>query len=236
MPKHGTASKGGWTAADPARIKVHQVRNSRPLPSYERPPVQEVALGVQFRAKTPVKTTDLAGFWQTVRDRFSEADDLQPVVEMQERQDPRIELLQLPPLRRLRMREPDGELSIQLQENHFITNWVKTSHEAIYPRFAKIFAEFGAYFARLQEFFAGNNLGEVAPMNLELTYVNELGTADSEFASRLPQMLKMCTWQTGSETFLGKPSAVNLAWQFPMPVGDGRMLVTLNTARRVFIA
>jgi uncharacterized protein (TIGR04255 family) len=219
--------------ADSARITVYQVINSRVLPSYERPPVQEVALGVQFHAQNPIKTTDLAGFWEAVRERFSVVDDLQPVIEMQERQDPRIELLQLPPLRRIRMREPAGELSIQLQGNHFITNWVKPSPDATYPRFAKISAEFETYFTRLREFVASSALGAITPTSLELTYVNELGTADSEFVSRLPQMLKMYTWQSDAEPFLGKPTAVNLMWQFPMPLGSGRMLVTLNNARRV---
>jgi len=208
------------------------VRNGRTLPSYERPPVQEVALAVQYRANPVPKMADLVGFWYTVRDRFSEVDDIQPLIGLDERP-PSVELLQLPPLRRLRMKEPGGNVSIQLQETHFITNWVKTSPEAVYPRFQKIFADFEAYYSRLQAYFVKSKMGEICPVNFELTYVNELGKADPEFMSKLPQMLKPYGWETGDGAFLRTPSAFNLVWQLPMPVGAGKMVISVSTARRL---
>ena len=208
------------------------MKNRRLLPSYERPPVQEVALAVQYRAQLTPKTADLVGFWQTVRDRFPEVEDLQPLIGAEERVGS-FELLQLPPLRRLRMSDPAGQVSIQLQETHFITNWVKTSPEAVYPRFKTIYKDFEKYYNRLLAYFSDNKLGNVSAVNFELTYVNELGQVSPDLMSRLPGILKLYNWDSEETAFLGTPSAINLIWQLPMPVGAGKMLITVNTARRL---
>ena len=53
--------------------------NMHPLPSYENPPVVEVALSVQFEGPQTLRTPELGLFWQGLRDRFPKLEEHPPL-------------------------------------------------------------------------------------------------------------------------------------------------------------
>jgi hypothetical protein len=63
---------------------------------------------------------------------------------------------------------------IQVQQTQFHYNWQKKEGEAVYPSFAVMSAEFECLFARFREFAAEARLGEVAPSQWEVVYVDQI--------------------------------------------------------------
>jgi uncharacterized protein (TIGR04255 family) len=148
------------------------------LPDYERPPIVEMVLGVQF-AELPGFTTVHAGLlWEekfrAAYPRFSEQAPLEPSFEVfGSQQRPRFEIKQVPGLRpRLWLvNEMDDEL-VQIQANRFIRNW--KGEGLNYPRYEKLRE---GLFSDLQEFVSFLkqwSLGTIQPNQCEITYVNRL--------------------------------------------------------------
>jgi uncharacterized protein (TIGR04255 family) len=211
---------------------VYNVIDTDDLPGFRNPPVQEVAVAVQFSGIQGLKTVHLGAFWQSVRDEFPKFDDLPPFAGMEDRTGPKLELVPLPPLRRVMMSSEDGSLSLQLQESRFITNWVKANDKIEYPRFNAVFEAYERYFEHLAAFVAAEGIGHIEPTHYELTYVNELCPVDDSMMENLESLLGFCKWQHIERQFLGNPTAVNFAWQFPLPNEAGKLLLNINPAKK----
>lgn len=204
----------------------------RRLPSFERPPVHEVALSVQFKPCTKLKTVHLGLLWGNLKAEYPSAEDLPPFADFEEINSPRVELIHLPQLRRVRMSRKDSTVSIQIQDTRFITNWVRSNTNVSYPRFRAIFAEFAEAFAKIEMFFREQEIGELEPTYYELTYVNELGEVNDNLMPRLENLLSFCKWNHIERNFLGDPTVVNFAWQFNMPNDEGKLILNVNPAKR----
>jgi uncharacterized protein (TIGR04255 family) len=79
-----------------------------------------------------------------------------------------------PPLPRVWfLNEGQNEL-IQFQRDRFIVNWRQGAEAEPYPRYVRIRDRFQSAFALLREFLNAEKLGEIAPTQCELTYVNHI--------------------------------------------------------------
>ncbi len=66
------------------------------LPKYHKPPVVEVAIGVQFEPLSEMRTAHFGAFWKRVEEDYPSVEDQAPLLEA-----PQPELLETPPLRRV---------------------------------------------------------------------------------------------------------------------------------------
>ena len=164
--------------------------NGRPhhLPDFAQPPVSEVVLGVQFE-RIPQFLTVHSGFlWHKFRTEF-------PKVQQQPPLEPTFETFGTrqnaggvelrfssgpPPIPRLWfLNEDDSEL-IQFQPDRFLHNWRKRGDSGSYPRYEKIKDRFLNELEILQAFLSSENLGELKPNQIEVTYVNHIISPDGE--------------------------------------------------------
>jgi uncharacterized protein (TIGR04255 family) len=155
------------------------------LPSFERPPVVEVVIGVQFHALSAFLAPHMGLFWETIRSRYPTCKE-SPTISAQLEDFTRaagigaetsIEIMQTAPLPRVFFEEPSGEWLIQVQRDRFLHNWRLISQHA-YPRYTAVKPAFVREWKNFCNFVQDSNLGEIHPIQYEITYLNQISTED----------------------------------------------------------
>ena len=196
------------------------------IPSYGKPPITEVACGVQF-AEVPFQTRHVGQFWTEISTEYPITQDFPPVPEFGETAGVRV--LTLPPLRRVFMSTSSTEYTIQLQGSRFHHNWRKLSPDVQYPRFPNVFRKFLAAWGQFSDFVKRQGLFEPKPNRYELTYVNEINDLGPINVERA---VKLLDWADIKAGFLPDPKASNIAWSFSLPDEKGLMNVSTNRLTR----
>ncbi len=152
-----------------------------PLPDYDRPPVVETVLGVQFERLPGFKNGHLGGFWKTLDSEnwpmVSDAPPLPPQYEQfteaaRWAKGVQVQLTQVPSSR-LQIRNKDGDRMIQLQNGRLHFNWLGEAGGR-YPRYKNVREGFAWGLERFAEFLGQENLGDVRPNQWEVTYLNQI--------------------------------------------------------------
>jgi len=156
------------------------------LPSYEKPPLIEVALSVQFDPITALSVPYLGLLWNEYKDRFPKHKTLpaiEPVFERfgihikNETSEFRI-VSGEPPIRLWFIDEKENEL-IQVQRDRFIRNWRKVDSGDVYPRYDLVIKDsFSEDLKKFINFLKDNNLETPSFNQCEVTYVNEISRED----------------------------------------------------------
>lgn len=153
------------------------------LADYDRPPVVEVVLGVQFSELRAFRTVHVGLIWdrcfRASFPDFAEHPPLEPSFETfgQRAQDRmQIKLVQLPgpPLPRLWFLNSDKTELVQIQPDRFIHNWRRFGGRGTYPRYEQLRKKFFDELEDLRHFFADESLGEIGPNQCEISYVNHI--------------------------------------------------------------
>lgn len=153
-------------------------------PKFKNPPLIERAISVAFEPLQDFSLGDFGLFWSRIKDEFPVSESM-PLVR-QEIEDltgfpaakNRIEIVPPETLPRAFFRNPElGEL-VQVQQDRFSFNWIKRNDEDRYPHSEQVFAKFGTLLESFEEFLANRKIGQVAPLQCELTNVNVIPLAD----------------------------------------------------------
>ncbi len=151
------------------------------LSDFEHPPVVEVALSAQFEPLA-LETKHVAILWEKCREEFPDWQDQVPIA-------PAFELFGDGPLgaqaffrnvsmRRALFRNALGTQLKQYQADRFVRNWTKAPAAPDYPRYESIRKAFAEDLTGLIEFLQTHSLGNFAPNQCEVTYVNLIPLAD----------------------------------------------------------
>ncbi|MDX2702167.1 TIGR04255 family protein [Streptomyces sp. PA03-6a] len=206
------------------------------LPDFERPPVIEVACGVQFRAVQGLRGVALAPLYNQWREQFptvQEQPPLPPVVEPNAAGGPAIQLFfgngqDV----RLWFIDPSGHDLVQLQQDRLIVNWREGEPRGEYPRFASVRKNLADRLADLSDFLDRDGLGKLEITHAEVSYINaieatggSLGTLDGVVRG----------WPTFPGHHLGQPVGARAAFDFPVPgLGPaGHLAVALGPGGRL---
>lgn len=200
------------------------------LPRFKRPPVNEVALAVQF-APLDVGAYGLA----QLADDLSEVDpghhnivERNPLPALPPKGGHRGISLQLvdspnPPL--LWLLDQSGHRLIQLQRDRLVVNWRKLSPDEEYPSFAAILPRWEAAWSQLQSAAATQDAGEVVPNACEVSYFNAVDISPEQ-----TQDLVSAWSGTNSDGFLPPPIEARLSLRYPLPDGQGTLAIDLSPA------
>lgn len=157
---------------------------SRPdhLPEFERPPLVEVALALQFNPIPRLRGVEFGRFWSlpAIRDAYPKVEEANPLPPINEApdlspaapHDVKLELLSTPPMPRFVFLNEAGTQALQLQEDRFTHNWRKVGEGDEYPRYESIRSQFESELAELSNFVESEDLGQLVPNTCEVTYVN----------------------------------------------------------------
>jgi uncharacterized protein (TIGR04255 family) len=197
-------------------------------PSYRKPPVSEVAVGLQFD-RLPIQMRHIGQFWTEVAELYPNTEDAPPLPETGEA--PGIELLVIPPLRRSFLISQGGEFLLQVQDNRFYCNWRKLSPDVIYPRFPVVYERFVKGWGLFSDFLKRQGFPEVNPTRYELTYVNEIEVSRESVAQDIAKCVRMYVPRLKPE-FLPEPGSVSGLWLYKLPDSKGQLQANLNHLRK----
>lgn len=210
------------------------------FPDYDRPPLVETVLGVQFDRLRRATNAHWGAFWKTLNpaiwqqvadapllseqferfERFEEARDWAEAVQLQFSQ---------VPAGRLQVRNVDGNRMVQIQNGRLHFNWLGSEDED-YPRYEQVREEFEAILIAFAEFVKINDLGDFRPNQWEVTYVNQIpqhtvweSPADWGFFRPLGPMPSIESI-IDAESFSGE-------WHFVIPERRGRLHVQWRHAK-----
>lgn len=144
------------------------------VPPLARPPIFEVACGVEFESIREIDPVLLGGFWLKVRDQFPLRETHDEIV----RPRPGVHLVfgDHQPLRTWFVSK-DGEFVVQIQRDRFFLNWRSLGVEGRYPRFSSspegVLHRSVALFERLSAFLEEAVGSAPRPLRVEVLKVDQ---------------------------------------------------------------
>jgi uncharacterized protein (TIGR04255 family) len=162
-----------------------------PLPRFRKPPVSEVALGVQFPAV--LNPVHLGLYYQRVKARFPKFQVQPPVA-------PSLETFGVSPTfdiqiqtmglqSRMWFLSEDEDSLIQLQSDRLLFNWRSGQKASPYPHFDAVHAEFVKAFDELETLAEAEGITGIIVNQCEVLYVNRLSTANTGVPLSAPEKI-----------------------------------------------
>jgi uncharacterized protein (TIGR04255 family) len=197
------------------------------IPDFEHPPVLEVVFSVRFEEVPALNGPYLGLAWTLFRGEYPYAEQhppVDPVAEVLDNESPppgiQIQLVTGLPTPRYWFLNEDRTGLIQLQPDRFTINWRKVTGAETYPRFEQVLRVFAENFHRFCAWIHEEKLGQVAPMQCELSYVNhiESGTAGQSHNEAERVFSSLC--RSPSATFLPDAELVELATRYVITDDD----------------
>ncbi len=199
------------------------------LPVFERPPIQELALSVQFRPLLELRTAHLGLLWAEFRDRFPVTRDQAPlphvVEEFGQHRPFRVGLEILasdaPSLPRCWFLNAVGSQLIQVQPDRLIHNWRKMDEGDEYPHYTPLRDRFREELEQFRRFLEREGIGELVPDQCEITYVDQFAAGEGwERHGQLERVLTVWSAEY-SDDFLTEPESVELTVRYTIPGANG---------------
>ena len=153
-------------------------------PKFLNPPLIERAISVVFEPLPAFSLGDYGLFWSELSHEFPTSESMEPVDAQRESFDGfrpaqvNLQLVSAKMLPRASFRNVEtGEL-IQLQNDRFGFNWIKTSDDHRYPHSEATIERFFQLFEQFRRYVSLRNLGALVITQCELTNVNVVPVSD----------------------------------------------------------
>lgn len=209
------------------------------------PPVQEVALSLQF-AKLAGYTSAHAGwFWReyliktSSRETWPNLVETQPIPEQFEKfgedevsLQPGLRVFASPQPLRAQFMRGDKERIIQVQDDHFVLNWRK--HTSPYPGFDVLLVEFQRNVDQFASFISEVGFGPLQLNQWEITYVNQSPKGDLWQSTRDWSRLIPNLYIPPVPEDICPPSPnerISGDWRFNLPNQRGRIYIQIRQAQ-----
>lgn len=209
------------------------------LPRYDKPPVSEVVMSIQFEPLVGLTPVHLGRWWTNPRKETYPICEEHPPIEptMEEFDVPgragfSLTLSASPPTPAVWFLTSGREELLQVQRDRFTRNWTRRSLDESYPSYRTLLPPFQTDFEEFCEFLAANDLETPSITQCELTYINPIHAGEAwERLGQLDQAL--APWSGSySEGFLPEPEDVQLAMRYRIPDSSGspvgRLVVTVQ--------
>ena len=194
------------------------------LPEFERPPVTEVVLSIQFAHLRKVTNIHGGLLWAEFQADYPNYEEHAPLSPAFEIFGPnpvpghQLEFLTGAPSTRYWFVDKDGSSLLQFQPDRLVHNWRQQRPADEYPRYEKIRTAFEREVARFQKFLKAGDLGEIKPNQCEVIYINHIGLPDGADPRNSPQRI-FVFW--GNEiTWQGLPEMEDAAAQLRFLLGE----------------
>ena len=204
--------------------------SSGSLPSYRKPPVNEVVCGMRFQILEKFRIPYVGLLWDRFRKDYPIVQHAPPVAST--KGEIQIDLATgLPLPRTWFISEADDQL-IQFQFDRFYYNW-RRRREA-YPRYHHVISNFENVLDTIASFLEEYELGELKPVECELSYINHIPKGlEWNSIDDLPRIFSDFVWRIVNGRFLPSPARVSWQAEFPLPEKKGHLTVSLKQAIRI---
>ena len=171
--------------------------NVRAPASFRNPPLQEVALAVQFESLVGFTSAHVGLFWQQLSDRFPRIEEHFPLSPMpieragSVQTDFQLEVSHGPARTRAWLVDASNRELLQIQSDRLVRNWRKAGDTDAYPRYeTHIRPHFKEDYSRFVAFVESHDLGKIQPLQCEVAYFNQIRTNPATWDS-LREMYKV---------------------------------------------
>ena len=199
------------------------------LPSYRKPPVNEVVCGVRFHASDKLYIPHIGLLWDRFKAEYPKVQHAPPLAARTGQL--LVDSATGVPIPRVWFVNEVGDELIQFQSDGFYFNWRR--REGDYPRYEHVIENFKKVANIIEDFYEEYELGSIEPMEYELTYINHIpkgGGWDS--IEDLPRVFSNLNWAQMEGRFLPRPDIVSWQAVFLLPEGKGRLIVSLKQGTR----
>lgn len=196
------------------------VTGANSLPEYDRPPVVEVSMGVQFTGLSQYTSFVASDLYEHVKREFPVVEEYPPLDPAFETfgggsalAPPKFELISAPLQPRFFFLSSDGSELMQFQKDRLHYNWRKTEDAQHYSRYPIVRGKFEKAYRRFGDWVARHKLGSIAITQCEIVYVNTIPLVDA--SERECGLSKLFPW------FDGLPGRTeDGSFQFRQPLAD----------------
>jgi len=177
---------------------------------FERPPINEVAIGVYYVPVTELRAEHIGIYWDSIRKRYPICEQRFPVLIQSEGQPPAM-IAEAPgeifPLPRFWFSNNAHSILIQIQRNAFMLNWRRGSSEG-YPHYEGVEKDFWQEFEGYKNFVQGIGGKLDVVQRCELTYVNFISpnaffSSPAELGNVLPSVASLCKMHDEERKLVG---------------------------------
>lgn len=206
------------------------------LPTFERPPVVETVLGLQFDPIAKLATAHLGLFWKSLGDEWTNIAETNAVgqtagfVSVTPSWLPHgFPAFEFGPARvpgmRVRLSNASGDRMLQVENGWLVYNWRQRPDPAAYPRYDTIKTEFDRYRVAFEQFLTSNGFGAPRSNLWEVSYLNllpkgELWNSPDEWPTVLPGLFVRSRPSAAEELLTG-----DARWTFAIGHGKGQLFV-----------
>lgn len=172
------------------------------LPSFDRPPVVEVAVGVHFlqlpglTAVALVRLVD--DLWRNRYPRIVEQPAAPPLSAPGTAPMMAFQLQTGSPPMRLWSLTEDETLLIQVQRDRLLLNWRKVKDDDPYPRYKRLRGEFAEVWREFSDYVGDRDYGVLQPSVAEVTFFNRVPMASAAEISTFVEALNP-EWSLGGQ-------------------------------------
>lgn len=212
---------------------------SKPLPEYERPPVVEALLGVEFAPLPALQAPHFGVYWSQIRSdypKFETQPALTSAVENFDKPVGRRRVLEINLAEigeRYWLKSQDETRLLQLQNNRLLWNWRNNETGKPYPRYElTLRPQFEIEWDRFTKFLTVEGIGHPALIQCEVTYVNHIEVGDGWNSVADWRNIFTFFGVTREPEFLPSPETSHIKSQFVIALEQGRLHVDVNRAVR----
>jgi uncharacterized protein (TIGR04255 family) len=157
---------------------------SRPLdlPEFERPPINELVLSVQFATLSAFRSIHAGILWQRFAKQYPTVEEHPPIAAAFETFGLPPAITELPQFTfvthtpvRYWFITADGTELLQVQPDRLVHNWRQQKPDDSYPRYEPVRERFESEVRLVQLFLTEEKLGEIKANQCEVTYINHIG-------------------------------------------------------------
>ena len=197
------------------------------LPSYRNPPVNEVVCGMRFDVPDKLRITHIGLLWDRFRADYPIIQHAPPIVSA--KGEILVDKMTGIPLPRSWFINKSDDQLVQFQFDRFYFNWRRRQSD--YPRYNHVIANFERVLNIIVDFFGEFELGELKPIEYELSYINHIPEGQGwNKIDDLPRIFSDFVWKQTKERFLPNPGKVAWQTEFPLQEQKGYLIVSLKQA------
>ena len=201
---------------------------------FAKPPVDEVVLSILFESLDKLLAPHLGEIWQEFKkDGFMQIMEHPPVMPTMETfpnpsREPQFHI-NVPDLPRIWFIHKDDSQILQVQRDRFTFNWRKTKPDQGYPGFSAICDKFEGFYNRFSQIMRDMEIGEVTPLQYELTYIDQLRQGDGwNTLDELGKIYNMFVDFQESDSFWSSAESLSLRTSFTLADLHGRLHLTIR--------
>jgi uncharacterized protein (TIGR04255 family) len=203
--------------------------STKTLPGYKNPPINEVVCGMRFQTPDKLRIPHIGLLWDRFRQEYPIVQHAPPIAGA--KGEILIDSTTGLPLHRVWFINSADDQLIQFQVDRLYFNWRRREND--YPRYSYVIKNFQKAKSTLEGFFKEFDLGELRPIEYELSYINHIPKGQGwDTLADLSRVFSDFVWKQTTTRFLPNPESIAWRAAFPFPEAKGRLTVSLKQATR----